>query len=158
MANESRPRLEDCNCLAVRKAARHITQFYSQFMADTGLRATQFSILSKLHRGGPMSINALAAHFVMDRTTLGRNVRPLERDGLVAIKPVASDRRIKELHLTKAGEKRFQAALKGWGEAQSRFEEGFGSARALELRTLLRAVAADDFEPAKVAVAAEADV
>ena len=76
---------EDCNCLAVRQATRHITQFYDQFLAASGLRTTQFSILAKLRRLGPMTINALAADMVMDRTTLGRNILPLERDGLIAV-------------------------------------------------------------------------
>jgi DNA-binding MarR family transcriptional regulator len=79
----SRP--EDCNCLAVRQAARHITQFYDQFLAASWLRTTQFSILAKLRRLGPMTINVLAADLVMDRTTLGRNILPLERDGLIAV-------------------------------------------------------------------------
>src|SRR5215469_16244332 len=64
---------EECNCLAVRQAARHITQFYDQFLAPSGLRTTQFSILAKLRRLGLMTINALAAEMVMDRTTLTRS-------------------------------------------------------------------------------------
>src|SRR5258705_4116896 len=120
---------EDCTCFAVRQAARHITQYYDQFLAASGLRTTQFSILAKLRRLGPMTINALAADMVMDRTTLGRNILPLERDGLIAIEPVASDRRSKELHLTKAGDKRFEAARQGWIKAQARFESAFGSKR-----------------------------
>lgn len=48
-----------------------------------------------------MTINALAADMVMDRTTLGRNILPLERDGLIAIERAASDRRNKALHLTR---------------------------------------------------------
>src|ERR1700731_2396811 len=95
--------LEDCNCLAVRQAARHITQFYDQFLAASGLRTTQFSILAKLRRLGPMTINALAAEMVMDRTTLGRNILPLERDGLIAVEKGRRDRRSKELRLTEAG-------------------------------------------------------
>src|SRR5215468_11447568 len=74
---------ELCNCLAVRQAARHITQFYDQCLAPSGLRTTQFSILAKLKRLGPMSINTLAADLVMDRTTLGRNILPLQREGLI---------------------------------------------------------------------------
>jgi DNA-binding MarR family transcriptional regulator len=70
---------EDCNCLAVRQAARHITRFYDQLLAPSGLRTSQFSMLAKLRRLGPMTINALAAKMVMDRTTLGRNILPLER-------------------------------------------------------------------------------
>src|ERR1700732_4959858 len=94
---------DDCNCLAVRQAARHITQFYDQFLAPVGLRATQFSILAKLRRLGPMTINALASDLVMDRTTLGRNILPLEREGLISIAPGRTDRRSKELTLTDAG-------------------------------------------------------
>src|SRR5215470_18702715 len=78
---------EVCNCLAVRSAARHVTQLYDQFLAPIGLRITQFSILAKLKRRGPLTINALADVMAMDRTTLGRNIQPLERDGLIAIEP-----------------------------------------------------------------------
>src|SRR6266566_9816310 len=58
----------ECNCHAVRAAARHITQAYDQFLAPAGLRTNQFSILAKLKRQGPLTINALAAEMVMDRT------------------------------------------------------------------------------------------
>src|SRR5579863_1557722 len=96
-----------CNCLALRQAARHVTQIYDQFLAPSGLRATQYSILARLQRKGAMTINALAAELVMDRTTLGRNILPLQRDGLVAIGPGKSDRRSKELQLTGQGAARF---------------------------------------------------
>ena len=82
---------DDCNCLAVRQAGRHITQFYDQFLALSGLRTTQFSILAKLRRLGPMTINTLAADLVMDRTTLGRNILPLERDGLITAEKGSRD-------------------------------------------------------------------
>src|SRR6266704_4859260 len=119
----------ECICLAVRQAARHVTQFYDQLLAPSGLRTTQFSLLAKLRRQGPMTINALAAEMVMDRTTLGRNILPLERDGLIRIEPAASDRRRKGLHLTRRGEKRLETAVKGWAQAQARFESTFGSGR-----------------------------
>jgi DNA-binding MarR family transcriptional regulator len=130
-----------CNCLALRQAARHITQIYDQFLAPSGLRTTQYSILARLQRRGPMTINALAAELVMDRTTLGRNILPLERDGLIAVGPGKSDRRSKELCLTGAGVARFGSALKGWQQAQARFEAAFGAKRAETLRTLLQQVA-----------------
>ena len=135
---------EDCNCLAVRQAARHITQFYDQLLAPIGLRTTQFSILAKLRRLGPMTINVLAAEMVMDRTTLGRNILPLERDGLIAVEQGSHDRRSKELRLTEAGEARFRAGVKGWVEAQRRFEAAFGPGRTARMRALLHAVAATD--------------
>jgi DNA-binding MarR family transcriptional regulator len=147
MALETPSVAQDCVCLAVRQAARHVTQFYDRFLAPSGLRTTQFSLLAKLQRQGPMTINALAADMVMDRTTLGRNILPLERDGLIRIEPAASDRRSKELHLTKRGEKRLEAAFKVWTKAQARFESTFGGARASDLRALLRAVTATEFVP-----------
>ena len=140
---------EECNCFAMRAAARHLSQSYDRFLASSGLRTTQFSILARLKRRGPLTINALAEDMVMDRTTLGRNILPLERDGLISIEPTASDRRAKELRLTKAGEKRLQAALKRWSQAQARFETVFGAERAGDLRKLLRAVAASEFAPGK---------
>jgi len=147
MAVDKLPRPGECNCFAIRAAARHVTQAYDQFLAPTGLRTTQFSILAKLKRRGPLTINALAEDMVMDRTTLGRNVLPLQRDGLISIHPAASDRRAKELHLTKAGERRLQAARKRWSAAQNQFETVFGAKRGADLRQLLHAVVALDFAP-----------
>src|SRR5205809_2969199 len=147
MSLEIRSTAQECICLAVRQAARHVTQFYDQCLAPSGLRTTQFSLLSKLRRQGPLTINALAAEMVMDRTTLGRNILPLQRDGLIRIEPVPSDRRSKQIRVTGRGEKRLDAAVKGWKEAQTRFESAFGSARTSELRALLHAVTATQFGP-----------
>jgi DNA-binding MarR family transcriptional regulator len=130
-----------CNCLALRQATRHVTQFYDQFISPLGLRATQYSILARLHRKGAMTINALAAELVMDRTTLGRNILPLQRDGLIAVGPGKTDRRSKELRLTRAGQERFAAAQKGWAKAQAQFEQAYGVRRAQALRALLQDVA-----------------
>ena len=145
MSSQSPPKPEDCNCFVVRSAARHVTQLYDQFLAPVGLHVTQFSILAKLKRLGPMTINALAKEMVMDRTTLGRNVLPLERDGLIRIEASVSDGRAKELHLTKAGEKRLLAGREAWAQAQGRFEDRFGAKRAADFRAMLRAVVVSDF-------------
>ena len=144
MPTDSFPRLDVCNCLAVRQAARHVTQFYDQFLAPVGLRTTQFSILARLKRMGPMTINTLAKAMVMDRTTLGRNILPLEREGLVSVVKGSSDRRSKELRLTEAGIERLRAGVSGWVEAQARFEAAFGGQRTADLRALLHAVSATD--------------
>jgi len=121
-----------------------VTQFYDQIMAPVGLRTTQFSILAKLQRLGPQSINALADQLVMDRTTLGRTIRPLVRQGLVATAKSSTDRRSKEIRLTDAGVSRLRDAVKRWVLAQDRFEEIFGSERTADLRALLHAVAASE--------------
>ena len=134
----------ECNCLALRQAARHVTQFYDQCLAPSGLRTTQLSILAKLKRLGPLTINALARELVMDRTTLGRTMLPLERDGLIRIEDGTLDRRSKQLHLTRAGVERLRVAGKLWSEAQTRFEAAFGIQRASTLRNELRAVASSE--------------
>ena len=144
MARSAYSEREDCNCLAVRQAARYITQFYDQFLAPSGLRTTQFSILARLRRLGPMTINALAAEMVMDRTTLGRNILPLERDGLIAVEQGSRDRRSKELRVTEAGEARFRAGMKGWAQAQRQFEKAFGEKRTADMRAILHAVTATE--------------
>jgi DNA-binding MarR family transcriptional regulator len=141
------PNPADCNCLAVRQAARYITQFYDRYLAAAGLRTTQYGVLSRLKRQGPMSINTLAAELVVDRTTLGRNVRPLERDGLIAIESDPSDGRTKILRLTKAGDARYQRAQKRWAEAQGHFERAYGGKQASQLRENLRAVVASELGP-----------
>jgi DNA-binding MarR family transcriptional regulator len=141
--------LQDCNCLAIRQAARHVSQFYDQLFAPTGLRATQFAILSRLRRDGPMTINALAAALVMDRTTLGRNILPLQRDGLIEIVASTADRRRRELCLSAAGVDRLALAIERWRVAQTRFDAVFGSERAAALRDLLREVVASEFAAAE---------
>lgn len=148
MAPDTWPKPDLCNCLALRQAARHVTQFYDQFLAEVGLRTTQYSILTKLRRLGPLSINALARELVMDRTTLGRNILPLQREGLIAVGKGRTDRRSKELQLTDAGLARLRGAIEGWAEAQGRFETAFGGERSSELRTLLHAVSATDLASA----------
>jgi DNA-binding MarR family transcriptional regulator len=144
MADETELKAELCNCLAVRQAARHVSQFYDHCLAPARLRTTQFSILARLKRLGPMTINALAREMVMDRTTLGRNIQPLQREGLIAALTGSADRRSKELHLTAAGAARLATAVKGWAKAQARFEEVFGAERSREMRGLMRAVSATD--------------
>ena len=81
----------------------------------------------------------------MDRTTLGRNILPLERDGLIEIGASPADRRRREVRLTPAGAARLRAARRGWAVAQQRFDEVFGADRAAALRDLLREVTASDF-------------
>lgn len=133
-------KFEVCNCLALRQATRHVTQFYDRFLAPSGLRTTQFSILVRLRLAGPMSINALAKSLVMDRTTLGRNILPLEREGLIEIVPDPADGRSKVVRLTEVGAARLRAARAGWTQAQREFEALFGGARASRLRGMLHAV------------------
>jgi DNA-binding MarR family transcriptional regulator len=135
------PEVLACNCLAIRQAARQITQLYEGHLAAIGLTASQYSILAKLSRLGPLSINVLAAEMVMDRTTTGRAVQPLERDRLVAIE-AGRDARTKLVRLTPAGAKRFKAAVAHWREAQQEFERAYGAEESAALRAALARVSA----------------
>ena len=128
-----------CNCLALRQAARHLTLVYDRHLAEVGLRSTQYSILSKLGRLGPLPIGKLADTMVMERTALGRALRPLERDRLVAV-GAGSDARTRNVSLTAKGEARLNAAAVRWRQAQKEFEGAYGADAAQILRSSLRRV------------------
>jgi DNA-binding MarR family transcriptional regulator len=128
-----------CNNLALRQAARHVSQLYDRYMAEAGLRGTQFSILSKLSRLGPMPIGKLAEAMVMERTALSRAIGPLERDGLLTVGE-GSNKRTRRVALTAAGAAKLKAAQVHWRRAQKAFETAFGAANAEALRASLRRV------------------
>ena len=130
-----------CHCFAVRQAARTVSQLYDQHLAPSGLRATQFSILMKLHAHGDLQIGNLAARMHMDRSTLGRNVLPLQREGLVEVVEAEGDRRAKPLHITAAGIARLKIARPLWKKAQHAYEAACGAEEAAELSARLHDVA-----------------
>jgi DNA-binding MarR family transcriptional regulator len=133
-----------CTCGSLRKASRRISQFYDAALAPVGIKSTQYSILSEVERGsriGPVTMCELAAAMVMDRSTLGHNLRPLERDSLVILKLSADDRRKRHVELTKKGRDVLQRARRLWRQAEGRFEEIFGKQPAAELRAVLLSIA-----------------
>lgn len=131
--------LQACNCFAVRQAARRISGLYDGHLAKVGLRATQYAVLSRLAQDEPLAINALADAMGADRTTMGRAVRPLEREGLVVIGP-GRDGRTRALSLTEAGRARLVEARPHWRRAQAAFEDAYGAEEAAALRTALSRV------------------
>ena len=134
-----------CNCLALRKATRRMSQFYDSALAPSGLRGTQYSILVDLVRRGnaPPTIRELSEAMVLDQSTIGQNLRPLEREGLIDLVQDPEDRRSRRIVLTKAGRSRYGQARPLWSEAQAHFEKGFGVRAAAELRELLASIARD---------------
>lgn len=126
-----------CHCQALRQAARRVSALYDAAMAPLGLRVSQFGILSRLRAGGPRGIQALAAELAMDRTTLGRNIRPLERDGLLAAIPDPDDKRARLLSLTPAGADLVARAMPAWQQAQAAYEAQYGAEPAAALRAAL---------------------
>ena len=133
--------LPSCTCFAVRRAARHVTQLYDAHLAPTGLRTTQYSLLKALAQPGPHSLGGVAARMGLDRTTLGRNLRPLERDGLVSIDVDPADRRGRALTITDRGVAKLHHAQACWTLAQEAFEQGYGPAATATLHQTLEDVA-----------------
>ena len=137
MNETSRSGVALCHCAALRRASRRISQFYDDKLAPAGLRVSQYGILAMLHERQELSVNELARHMALDRTTMGKNLRPLQRDGLVRVAPSASDGRSRAIALTAEGLAALKAAAPLWREAQREFEERNGrDATAALLETL----------------------
>src|SRR5258708_13513035 len=107
-------RIADCNSWALRKAARRLTQAYDEVMASSGVRSTQFAVLALIAERPGLSINDLAGLMVMDRTTTGKNLRPLDRDGLISVVAAPDDRRSRRVNLTKRGLNLLMQAMPPW--------------------------------------------
>ncbi|WP_241073912.1 MarR family winged helix-turn-helix transcriptional regulator [Achromobacter insuavis] len=129
-----------CNSTAIRKAARHLGRFYDSHLAQVDLRGTQYAILNLLAARGPQTIAALAESLVTDRATMGHNLRPLERDGLVRIAVGKQDRREREIALTDVGRDAETAGRMAWQRAQQQFEAAFGKEDALAMRRIMHRI------------------
>jgi DNA-binding MarR family transcriptional regulator len=125
--------LPQCNCSSLRSATRALSLAFDDALRPSGLRVTQFAILSGLAVIGELPLSELADLMVMDRTTLGRNLKPLQRDELVEIN-VGADRRERLVSITPTGLKTFKRAMPLWEEIQRRFEKKVGKREAKELR------------------------
>ena len=121
-----------CACFNLRKTVRVVTQLYDDALRAVGLRATQFTLLNVIYARQPVTVNQLADAVLTDRTTLTRNLKPLERDGLLTIQP-GSDRRVREVAITEKGKETLAAAHPLWREVQSRVSDGLGDQRLTRL-------------------------
>lgn len=130
-----------CICFNLRRASRAVSQAYDGFLQPSGLKTTQFSLLGHLIAHGPLSMTQLAERLGMDRTTLTRNLKPLEREGLVRIGP-GDDRRTRSIAASEAGRAAFVQAKPLWAEAQRHFLDRLTPERWRELRALLDLAAA----------------
>ena len=118
-----------CACFNLRKTARAITQFYNAMLQPSGLLATQFSLLVALAIDSPTPISSLAEALGMDRTTLSRNLKPLQHQGLVQVAPDDADNRIQLVALTGEGRAALVAAMPLWQEAQRQIVGQLGADR-----------------------------
>ena len=132
--------LDMCNCFATRQAARYLTKMYEKHLAGAELTTAQFSILVCLEEAGEMTMNELANALVMDRTTLLRAIKPLQREELLGSKSSTEDSRRLVFSLSPAGLRRWKKALTLWSEAQQEFEARVGAGEAARMRRELLAL------------------
>jgi DNA-binding MarR family transcriptional regulator len=137
-----------CNGTALRKATRRVSQLYDAVLAPCGLRSTQRSILIHIARAGTPTMGDLAASLVLDRSALAHNLKPLERDGLVAVVPDPKDKRSRLVMLTERGNAKLQESMGLWKQAQDRFEAAFGSEQARAMRESLALISSPAFTDA----------
>ena len=128
-------------CATARMAARALTRVYDRALEPAGIRTSQFSILARLLEEGPLSVTHLAARLAMDRTTLARDLRPLERRGLVSVS-VGSDRRVRMADLTQAGIRLVDEVRPLWKSVQRDVRTQLGPDRVARLMDELRAATA----------------
>jgi DNA-binding MarR family transcriptional regulator len=130
---------EACVCFNIRKAARTLTQFYEGVLRPSGLRVGQFSVLVALKVRGPVTLGDLAATTVTDRTTLTRNLKPLERQGFLKIE-IGEDPRSRRVSLTEAGLDALSDALPLWDHAQAQIAARIGEEAMGDLLSRLTTV------------------
>jgi DNA-binding MarR family transcriptional regulator len=142
---------KECTGMRIRQVSRLLTRIYDESLRPLGIQESQFSVLVAVamfgENGAPMG--ALANKLVMDRTTLTRNVVPLEKGGLLRVARSFDDARARVILLTRAGERLIESAYPLWEDAQKRVREALGADRFEALRSQLSEVVmlAGELEP-----------
>lgn len=132
---------DHCLCFAAQRAARTLARRFDDALRPVGLTSWQFSLLMSLNRAEPATVGAAAAVLGIDRTTLTANLKPLERDGLVASAIDPADRRGRKLVLTEKGRKKLKAALPIWKRAHEEIDDLLVPKSSEAVRAGLRALA-----------------
>ena len=130
----------ECICTHLRRAARGVSRHYDEALAGFGVNVAQFSLLRHLQRLDRPSITTLADAMGLERSTLGRNLRVLEAEGLVALAD-GDDQRNRVVLLTEAGTELLRAAYPAWEQAQAKLVERLGAGQRDELVRLLSQLA-----------------
>ncbi|OYR13817.1 MarR family winged helix-turn-helix transcriptional regulator [Brucella grignonensis] len=128
-----------CICILLRQAARKSSAIYDEALAPLDINIAQFSLLRKISRAGSISLTELAHKAELDRSTMGRNAKVLQRMGL--IEPAASDdHREASVMLTNEGRDIVERGAPLWDKAQDEIEVRLGDNGVEQLQTLLRAI------------------
>ncbi len=117
--------VQNCTCFNLRKTTRAVTQLFDEALKPCGLFATQFTLLAAISSKEDATITELSKALVMDRTTLTRNLNPLQKNGWVEVTPGA-DKRTRTLSLTRSGKKVLSQSMIHWKQAQNRVVKTLG--------------------------------
>jgi DNA-binding MarR family transcriptional regulator len=133
-----------CLCFRARRVSRALTRLYDEALRPLGIHATQLTLLNAIAMSGGRgaAMSPLSEVLAMDATTLSRNLRPLEKAGLVRLAPLPADRRVRLAFLTSEGERCVADALPLWNRAHERIAVALGPAAAADLRDRLDATSA----------------
>ncbi len=125
-----------CTNLKLRQLSRRVTRHYDAIVSATGLKNTQYSLLSHVVVLGPIQLSALAAKMQLDPSTLTRNLQPLIAHGWLALEP-GDDARSRRVIATPEGQALRTEAQRAWKRAQLSLNERLGSERVARLHALL---------------------
>ncbi len=115
----------ECTGFNLRKAMRAVQNLYDEAFRPLGIKGTQYTVLGHAFSYGPITLTKLADIMVLDRTTLARNLSPLEKKGLIEIKS-GNDRRTRYIDITEEGRMVLSKALPLWKETQKRIKDEIG--------------------------------
>ncbi|HEX9523480.1 MAG TPA: MarR family winged helix-turn-helix transcriptional regulator [Reyranella sp.] len=152
LRTDARALVETCAGLSSRLAARRITQFLDHEMAGTGLGLAQLGLMAQIAVASDDTISALARRTGLDQSTLSRNLRTLEADGLIEIAMVEADLRRRMVWLTETGARRLEAAIPVWRRVHAKLARRLSVDLARRLALEADALAQDVSERAKEAV------
>jgi len=130
-----------CNCINLRRASQSITEVYDEILEPSGLKISQYLILVSIDRLGPVSVSNLALEVRLDRTTIVRNLKPLEKRNII-IDISTKGARNRQLKLTDEGLKILEIATPYWLESQNFIEQYLGKEDRNALTALLSKIEA----------------
>lgn len=130
---------DTCHCILLRKASRKVSSYYDDVLAPLGVNIGQFSLLRNINRTAPVSLTDLAARVELDRSTVGRNTKVLERMGLVQIGH-GEDQREAMLEVTAKGHTVLIEGAPLWDSVQDDIEARLGPEKTKQLQELLAAL------------------
>lgn len=129
-------KLTPCHCINMRRAAKHITEYYNQALEPCGLTVSQFSVLWNLDFLEQSNTTALAERVGVDRSTLVRNLKPLLTDGFIE-DTAAEGQRNRDLRVTSKGKMALEIAIPLWKTAQKNIASLIGAEKLDDLKDIL---------------------